>query len=157
MPPDEMIKLGEEMVEWVEKNKPLHLSQWYTIHKMYTYKQWDCFTQVKEFLPYYEKALKLVALNYINGTIAPAIAQRFLRAYFDDMRIQEDNDLQNKLDKELAKEKAKLEHEIKLKTDATMNISKDVVDKYDATMRQLSALQSSDTIDNKTMQNDMKS
>ena len=51
-PPDEMIKLGEEMVKWVNEHPEiLHLSEWYTIHKMFTYKQWKTFIQCNEFLP----------------------------------------------------------------------------------------------------------
>ena len=39
--PEEMILLGQEMVKWIEErqDKVLHLSQWYTIEKMFTYKQ----------------------------------------------------------------------------------------------------------------------
>lgn len=143
LPPDEMIILGKEMIEWVDKHNPKHLSEWYTIEKMYTYKQWDAFTQVPEFLPYYEKALKMVARSYIDGTIPPPIAQRFLRLYFKDMKDQEDSDLQNKLDRELAHKKRQLEHEVKVKSDATQSVSQDIVSQFDATMAQLSALQSS--------------
>ena len=56
-PPDECEALGKEMLEWVVENKPTHLSEWFSIHKMITWKVWDAMCQVKEFLPYYEVSL----------------------------------------------------------------------------------------------------
>ncbi len=93
--PEEMIKLGEEMLQWVEENNPIHLSMWYCIHKGFTYKQWDTFQQKEEFLPYYEAALKLVGYNYLskNSDVEPSLKQRWQRVYFKDLREQEDADL----------------------------------------------------------------
>lgn len=108
---EEMIALGQEMIQWVEKNQPIHLSKWYSIHKMYTYNEWDAMTRIPEFLPYYEKALSIVKEKYIDGTIAPAIASRFLRRYFKDVKDQEDEDLQDKLNRELEQKKAIIDHE----------------------------------------------
>ena len=113
---EEMIDLGKEMVNWVEEHKPLHLSKWYSIHKMFTYNEWDAMTRIPEFLPYYEKALSLVKEKYIDGTIAPAIANRFLRRYYKEVKDEEDEELQTKLDKELIHKKALIDHE-KTKTD----------------------------------------
>lgn len=90
--PPEMIALGEEMIEWVKKNDPLHLSQWYCIHKGFTDKQWDTMQQAPEFFPYYEKALKLVGLKYIqkDSPIEPSLKQRWQRVYYKDLRKEED-------------------------------------------------------------------
>ena len=65
---DEMIELGIEMVDFVRKNKKtiLHLSEWYTIEKGFTYNEWKTFIQKPEFLPYYEQALKIVGLKYVS-------------------------------------------------------------------------------------------
>ena len=91
LPPKEMIQLGKEMVKWVkEHEKVLHLSEWYTIEKGYTYNEWKRMLNCSEFVPYYEKALKIIAKKYIDGTIHPSIAQRFLRIYFNDLREHED-------------------------------------------------------------------
>ncbi len=92
-PPDQMIQLGEEMLEWVEKNKPIHIKQWYSIVKMFTYNQWKTFISCEEFFPYYEKAISIISIRYINGDINPSISQRFLKLYFKDVRDQEDHDL----------------------------------------------------------------
>ena len=102
--PEEMIALGKEMVKFVndhtdiqeDKKKYeeiLHLSEWYTIEKKFTYNEWKSFIQKEEFIPYYEQALKIIAKKYINGTINPSIAQRFLRIYFADLKLQENEDL----------------------------------------------------------------
>ena len=94
--PEEMIKLGEEMLAYVTKNqkKMLHLSQWYSIEKMFTENQWETFVDREEFIPYYEKALKLVGVNYLdkNSCVREGISQRWQRVYFKDLRKSEDND-----------------------------------------------------------------
>lgn len=93
LPPDEMISLGEEMIKWVKKNDPLHLSQWYTIEKGYTYNEWKSMIVKDEFYPYYEKALKLVAIKYLDGEskkIKQGISERWQRVYFKDLREDED-------------------------------------------------------------------
>ena len=92
----DMIALGKEMVAWVKANKKtiLHLSEWYTIEKGYTYNQWKAFIQIKEFLPYYEQALKIVGLKYVdkNSNVRDKISDRWQRVYFGDLKEQEDID-----------------------------------------------------------------
>jgi hypothetical protein len=94
--PEEMIALGEEMVEYVKKNKKtiLHLCEWYTIEKGYTYNEWKNFIQKAEFFPYYEQALKIVGLKYVdkNSNVREGISQRWQRVYFGDLKEQEDSD-----------------------------------------------------------------
>lgn len=91
--PDEMKKLGQEMLDWVAENDPLHLSQWYTIHMGITYNQWKAMIAMPEFLPYYEQALKLVGLKYLDGEskrVKEGISQRWQRIYFKDLKEEED-------------------------------------------------------------------
>lgn len=101
---DQMIALGEEMVEYVKKNKKtiLHLCEWYTIEKGFTYNEWKNFIQKAEFLPYYEQALKIVGLKYVDksSNVRDSISQRWQRIYFGDLREGEDKD---ENDKELRK------------------------------------------------------
>jgi len=95
--PEGMIELGEEMCNWVKEHPDiLHLSQWYSIEKMYTEKQWDAMQQMPEFLPYYERALRMVGIKYLDKTsnIRESAAQRWQRVYFRDLRKQEDSDLE---------------------------------------------------------------
>jgi hypothetical protein len=89
-----MIKLGEEMIEWVKKHNPIHLSKWYCIEKDFTDKEWDAMQQMPEFLPYYKKALKLVGYKYLekNSDVEPSLKHRWQRVYFKDLRQQEDAD-----------------------------------------------------------------
>lgn len=96
--PPEMVELGKEMVKWIIDNDKviniLHLSEWYTIHKMFTYNQWKTFLQRAEFIPYYEKALKLIGRKYLDKTsnVREGASQRFLRTYFNDLREREDQE-----------------------------------------------------------------
>lgn len=108
---DEMIALGQEMVDFVTQNEHIvyNLSDWYTIEKGYTYNEWKTFIQKQEFLPYYEKALRIVGRKYLakESPIEPSLKQRWLRLYFRDIREQEDKtldeDLQRKKDLETYK------------------------------------------------------
>ncbi len=94
--PDEMIALGKEMVAYVNKNKKtiLHLCEWYTIEKGFTYNQWKTFIQKPEFIPYYEQGLKIVGLKYVdkNSNVRDKISDRWQRVYFGDLKEQEDID-----------------------------------------------------------------
>ena len=114
----DMIALGKEMVAWVKANKKtiLHLSEWYTIEKGYTYNKWKTFIQREEFIPYYEQALKIVGLKYVskNSNVRDSISQRWQRIYFRDLKEGEDNDANaNELRKAAAlkSEARTLEHE----------------------------------------------
>lgn len=94
--PEEMIKLGEEMVAWVKKNNPIHLSQWYTCEKHFIYKQWKSFIQREEFIPYYEEALRYTGIKYLNGTIDKGISNRFLAIYYQDLKEHEREEVEHK-------------------------------------------------------------
>ena len=93
---EEMIELGKEMVSYVKKNKKtiLHLSEWYTIEKGFIYREWKTFIQKEEFLPYYEQALKLIGIKYVDksSNVRDGISNRWQRVYFDDLREKEDID-----------------------------------------------------------------
>lgn len=95
----DMIELGKEMVSYVKKNKKtiLHLCEWYTIEKGYTYKEWKTFIQKVEFIPYYEQALRIVGLKYVDKTsnVRDSISQRWQRIYFGDLKEGEDIDADN--------------------------------------------------------------
>jgi len=92
----EMIALGKEMVAYVKANQKtiLHLSEWYTIEKGYTYNEWKNFIQKAEFFPYYEQALKIIGLKYVDkkSNVRDSISQRWQRIYFKDLKEGEDDD-----------------------------------------------------------------
>ncbi len=124
MSPEEMITLGEEMVSYVNEHKStiLHLSEWYTILKGFTYKEWKTFIHREEFIPYYEQALKIVGLKYVdkNSNVRDGISQRWQRIYFGDLKEQEDLD---------AKENAKLKASaLKSETEAVEQYKLDVLE-----------------------------
>ena len=136
--PEEMIALGKEMVSWVEVNKPLHLSQWYTIHKGFIYNEWKSFLQVNEFLPYYEQALKLVGMQYLdkNSNIREGVSQRWQRVYFKDIKEEEDQTRRDKLEEEFEYKKKLLELESLLKAKQSETVSEEVKTAFDALMNQ---------------------
>ena len=92
----EMIEMGKDMVAYCLKNKKtiLHLCEYYTIEKGFTYNEWKTFIQKPEFLPYYEQALKIVGLKYVdkNSNVRDGISQRWQRVYFGDLKEHEDSD-----------------------------------------------------------------
>ncbi len=92
--PEECKILGEEMIAFIQQdeNDILHLSEWYTVEKMMTYNQWKAIIQIPQFLPYYEKALKLIGKKYLdkNSSVNPSISQRWQRVYFKDLKEEED-------------------------------------------------------------------
>lgn len=118
---EKMIELGEEMIAYVKTNKKtiLHLCEWYTIEKGFTYNEWKNFIQKDEFFPYYEQALKIVGLKYVdkNSNVRDGISQRWQRVYFGDLKESEDIDAdENELRKARSlKNEAKAIEEEKLK------------------------------------------
>ena len=145
--PDQMIALGEEMVKWVEENQPLHLSEWYTCKKMFTYEQWKKFIEKQEFRPYYQHSLRIVGKKYLDGTVNSSIAHRFLRIYFRELKELEDADLVAKHQIEFDFKKNLLELEIKLKANTDGAINEEIKEQYKALMNQFSQLQGDRKID----------
>lgn len=94
LPPEQMIELGEEMINFLieDKDDILHLSEWYCIEKGYTDNEWDTMNKRPEFVPYYEKALKIIGKKYLSKTsnVRDGISQRWQRVYFKDLKREED-------------------------------------------------------------------
>jgi hypothetical protein len=82
------------MIAWVQENKPIHLSMWYTQHKDFTDEQWDTFRKKPEFIHYYTKALKLVGYAYLDkdSQVDVRLKDRWQRVYFKDLKEQENID-----------------------------------------------------------------
>ena len=144
--PDEMIELGKEMIEWVRHNDPLHLSQWYTIHKGFIYKEWKTFIQRPEFVPYYEVALKMVGMKYLDGEskkIKQGISERWQRVYFRDLCEKEDDDFQAKIDRDLEAKKKLLMMQHELDNIDIKKVTPELSAQFDAIMKMLGKSQSS--------------
>ena len=102
--------LGEELVTWCTTeptDHKLHITQWYSGEKFILERVWEKMIQKDVFRRYYEKALRILSIKYIDGTINATIAGRFLRLYFKDLRASDDELL--KLKAELAKAQDKEE------------------------------------------------
>jgi len=114
-PEKDLIALGKEMVAWVKDNeqKVLHISEWYCIHKEILTSVWETMIKRPEFVSYYEQALKIIGKKYLDkdSNVREGVSQRWQRSYFKDLRKEEDQDAQDKLDRELDKEKKKIDYE----------------------------------------------
>lgn len=143
LPIDEMTQLGKEMLLWIKNNpETIHLSEWYTIEKGFIYNDWKTFIQRKEFIPYYERALKIIGLQYLkkDSPIEPNLKQRWQRVYFKDIRDEED-DTKTKDRKELHELEKKLAEFIHtMKKEMTETVSEDVKAQFDSLMNQISSM-----------------
>ncbi len=89
---DDLIQLGKDMLKWVEKNDPLHISKWWRGHLGLSYATFKRMIEKPEFRVYYDMSLGLITDKYLDGTIAPAIASRFIRHYFHEVKDEEDEE-----------------------------------------------------------------
>ncbi len=154
--PEEMVELGKEMIEWISKKEDiLHLSEWYTIHKMFTYKEWKSFIQKQEFIPYYEQALKIVGIKYLDKTsnVRDGISQRWQRLYFGDLREDEDQTI----DEEYSRKLKLLQEELKMKADQGNQTPEEIKEQLDALLSLLGSAQSSRKIDSSKSNAEIKS
>lgn len=91
---EDLIKLGEELVEWAtektgKNDKRIHLTQWWSLKHAFTKDAWDSMCDKPVFIPYYKRAKQAIALRYIDGTINSSIAHRFMRHYFPEVELKE--------------------------------------------------------------------
>ena len=152
---DEMIKLGQEMVKWVEEHRPLHLKQWYSIEKEFLYGEWKTFIQRKEFIPYYEKALAIVSLQYIqkDSDIKDGVSHRFLRLYFKDLKEEEDF----VLDCESDRKKSEMEHAVKLRKEEVLSYTEEQAERHKCLLDMLKEYQSALLSDSTSSSTESKS
>lgn len=138
---DEMIELGKEMVNWVSINKPLHLSKWYTVEKGYLYEEWKAMIQIKEFLPYYETSMRIIGEQYLdkNSNVREGVSQRWQRVYFKDLKEEEDEKEDRKMEKEFQFKKKLLELEALVKSKQNEVVSEDIKSKFDELINQFSS------------------
>ena len=138
--PEEMIALGEEMIEYVLENDPLHINQFYDVEKMIHPKVWDTLIQAPEFYPYYRKAQAIISKHYLNGDINPNIAQRHQRVYFRDL-LKSENEMRKEInDEEYDLKKRLLELEYSMKNQQDAKVSEEMKKNYESLMNQLDNL-----------------
>jgi hypothetical protein len=118
---EELIKLGQEMVQWCTDNKPLHLCEWYSIKEDITDNVWDTMRKRDEFVHYYRKALKIVGLGYLDkdSSVDRTIKDRWQRVYFKDLKEEED-------------ETARFLHSLKI--EELEKLPPEVIEKYSSLM-----------------------
>lgn len=95
---EDLISLGELLVKWAlqkqEEGEPIRVRfcDWYT-QLGFIRKQWEHMREKPEFQWYYERARSALALRYLDGTVNPSIAHRYIRMYDPELRDSEDKDL----------------------------------------------------------------
>lgn len=93
---EELIKLGEDLLEWASAKAKGELRcrwcEWYAKKHFFIRKQWKHMIEKEEFRPYYEAAQVFLGEKWIDGTIHQSIAQRYLRIYDPEVTEQEDKD-----------------------------------------------------------------
>ena len=87
---DELVELAKDLVEWASQPDSMRFCEWYT-SKGFIESQWDSFRQKVEFYPYYENARALLGRKYMDGTVNPSIAHRFLRIYTPEVKRDEED------------------------------------------------------------------
>jgi len=110
------IKLGKELLAWIEevekmpddkKNRIIHLSQWYSEIKEITRTQWESIIIRDCFKGYYERAQMWMGTRMmLNPDLPTAYGCRFQKIYFKDVARQEREDVEHKIDYEIAKKSA---------------------------------------------------
>jgi hypothetical protein len=132
-PPEDMIVFGEEMIEWIKSNKPLHIKEFYARYKGLSRNTWQGLIKLKEFVGYYELGLDLISTNYIDGTINPSISHRFIRHYFKE--IKEEETEQKEEDHQYQKKLAEFIHT--MRKEMTETVSEDVKAQFESLMNQI--------------------
>lgn len=110
---EDVIKLGEELLQWMEDNKKnkdvVHLSQFYSEYKGMCRSDWKSISQRVEFLPYYEKSIEWIGTKILtNDRVPSSYGNRFLNIYFKDVREMEREVNKEKIEDEVAIKKAEL-------------------------------------------------
>lgn len=126
-PKNELMKLGKELVAWAtkkvnkqEKLNRVHFAQWYSLTKGLLKKEWDLMLEKPEFQAYYEQARIALGRNYIDGTICPSIAHRFIRHYFPDVKHEENE---------------QVAHEASLKSPDNVQVNPELLAQYEALLK----------------------
>lgn len=107
------IQLGEELLAWMrevdslpekQRNKIVHLSQWFSEIKGISRTQWQSIIIRDCFKNYNERAQMWMGTRMIlNSDLPTAYGCRFQKIYFKDVATQEREDVEHKIDYEISK------------------------------------------------------
>lgn len=146
-PPEDMIAMGEEMLAWIQENNPYHLSEYYTIFKGFTYEQWKNLIRAAEFVPYYEQAMRIIGMGYLNGRVDKGLSQRWQRVYFKDLKEEEDSTVQDELDRQLDHKKQLIKYEYETKKNDGVYVSVEHAGQFEQLLKVLGKAQEARRID----------
>lgn len=133
--------LGKEMVYFVVKNDCYHVSEWYQGEKLLKWHEMRQLIKNPIFEAYYQKALAFVSRKYLDGTINPTVASKFVKYYFRDLYDHEKEEERYKQELELEYKKRLIEYDIQLKAKVSQLVSDEIRLQYQQTIAQITALQ----------------
>ena len=148
------IQLGEELLAWMrevdslpekQRNKIVHLSQWFSEIKGISRTQWQSIIIRDCFKNYNERAQMWMGTRMIlNSDLPTAYGCRFQKIYFKDVAAQEREDVEHKIDYEIAKKAA-----------AGQVVDATTINQFNSLMAQLNILQSDRKSDRKMEDNNI--
>lgn len=128
---EELIELGKDLVRWAKEDTEelrCRFCQWYSSRGILS-DNWELMVRKTEFVGYYEEARMVLGNRYLDGSINPSIAHRFLNIYCPEVR-QSDRE-----------EKA---FESTLKKDENKEINQQYLEQHKVYLDAMRSLQSSD-------------
>jgi hypothetical protein len=107
---EDLLKLGEELMQWMKmqdddpRSDVVHLSEWYSEIKNISPTQWESICIRKCFNGYYDKARIWMGKRLLkNKDLHQSYGNRFLNIYFKDVKKEERESVEHKIDYELKK------------------------------------------------------
>lgn len=91
--PEEVIKLGEDLVQWATEptsEKRTAWSFWYCLKHGMIQTQFKALKNLEEFKPYYEIARSAMAQKIHNEELEKGMAHRYVRMYDRELAEEED-------------------------------------------------------------------
>lgn len=108
---EEIIQIGKDLLTWIKecdekKSEVVHLSQFYSELKEICYSQWQSIIRRDCFLPYYDRAREWMGKRILNNKELPqSYGNRFLGIYFKEIKDNEREIVEHKVDYEIKKKK----------------------------------------------------
>lgn len=139
---DELIELGKDLVRWATEETDefrCRFCQWYSPRGILD-KVWKLMVIKEVFCPYYEEARQALSRRFLDGTVNPSIAHRFMRIYCPEVKEEENE--KTLFDARAAKEAA------------GDTVDAVIAEQQSALMNQISALQDSLKASRKINNND---
>lgn len=120
---EELIELGEELLQWLDENPDaILLSQWYARKKRIIFKKWRKMIEQPVFRTYYEAAAAEIHSRHMQGAIKEGLAHRYCWSTSEELRQSETEQMQLKVRAKLEAQKESFECLSKIMLEEADNI-----------------------------------